>query len=61
MEEDYEIKVVESDHVLVHVKLLPLMRYVNKGDIGFVEFRRGEAFLVGFIRRGSGQVSLDDF
>lgn len=32
----------------VHVKLLSLIHYASKGDIGFVKFRRGEAFIVGF-------------
>lgn len=33
---------------LIHVKLLPLIQYAAKGDIGFVKFRRGKAFIVGF-------------
>ena len=33
---------------LIHVKLLPLIHYAEKGDIGFIKFRRGEAFIVGF-------------
>lgn len=33
---------------LVHAKLLSLIHYADKGDIGFVKFRRGEAFIVGF-------------
>ena len=33
---------------LIHVKLLPLIRYAERGDIGFIKFRRGEAFIVGF-------------
>lgn len=33
---------------LIHVKLLPLIQYAEKGDIGFIKFRRGEAFIVGF-------------
>lgn len=32
----------------VHAKLLSLIHYASKGDIGFVKFRRGEAFIVGF-------------
>ena len=33
---------------LIHAKLLPLIHYAEKGDIGFIKFRRGEAFIVGF-------------
>ena len=33
---------------LIHVKLLPLIQYAAKGDIAFIKFRRGEAFIVGF-------------
>ena len=33
---------------LIHAELLPLMDYVEKGDIGFIKFKRGEAFIVGF-------------
>lgn len=33
---------------LIHAKLLPLIQYAAKGDIAFVKFRRGEAFIVGF-------------
>ena len=38
---------------LIHVKLLPLIQYAAKGDIGFVKFRRGEAYIVGF-RKNKG-------
>lgn len=37
----------------IHAKLLSLMHYACKGDIGFVKFRRGEAFIVGF-RKNKG-------
>ena len=43
----------ESYSALIHVKLLPLIHYATKGDIGFVKFRRGEAFIVGF-RKNKG-------
>ena len=33
---------------LIHAKLLPLIRYAEKGDTGFIKFRKGEAFIVGF-------------
>ena len=33
---------------LIHAKLLPLIHYAEKGDIGFIKFRRGEPFIVGF-------------
>lgn len=33
---------------LIHAKLLPLIRYAERGDIGFIKFKRGEAFIVGF-------------
>lgn len=36
---------------LIHVKLLPLIHYVEKGDTGFIKFRRGEAFIVGFKKK----------
>ena len=32
---------------LIHAKLLPLIRYAEKGDTGFIKFRKGEAFIVG--------------
>ena len=32
----------------IHAKLLSLMHYAAEGDIGFVKFRRGEAYIVGF-------------
>ena len=38
---------------LTHVKLLPLIQYATKGDTGFIKFRRGEAFIVGF-RKNKG-------
>ena len=43
----------ESYSTLIHVKLLPLIHYAAKGDIGFVKFRRGEAYIVGF-RKNKG-------
>ena len=33
---------------LIHAKLLPLIRYAERGDIGFIKFKREEAFIVGF-------------
>ena len=33
---------------LIHSKLLSLIHYAAEGDIGFVKFIRGEAYLVGF-------------
>ena len=33
---------------LIHVKLLPLIHYVEKGDTGFIKFKNGEAFIIGF-------------
>ena len=36
---------------LIHRNLLPLIRYAEKGDVGFIKFRRGEAFIVGFRKR----------
>ena len=33
---------------LIHVKLLPLIQYAEKGDTGFIKFKKGEAFIVGF-------------
>ena len=38
---------------LIHAKLLPLIQYASKGDIAFVKFRRGEAFIVGFRKNRS--------
>lgn len=38
----------KSYHALVHVKLLPLIQYANKGDTGFIKFKNGEAFIIGF-------------
>ncbi|MBQ3407938.1 MAG: hypothetical protein IJH12_01885 [Clostridia bacterium] len=38
----------KSYHALVHVELLPLIQYAEKGDTGFIKFRNGEAFIVGF-------------
>lgn len=37
----------------IHVKLLSLIQYAAKGDVGFVKFIRGEAFIVGF-RKNKG-------
>ena len=37
----------------IHAKLLSLIQYAAKGDVGFVKFRRGEAFIVGF-RKNKG-------
>jgi len=40
----------------IHAKLLSLMHYASKGDIGFVKFKRGEAFIVGFRKnKGAGK------
>ncbi len=41
----------KSYPALIHVKLLPLIHYVEKGDTGFIKFRRGEAFIVGFKKK----------
>jgi hypothetical protein len=38
----------KSYHALIHVKLLPLIHYASKGDIGFIRFKNGEAFIIGF-------------
>jgi len=38
----------KSYHALIHVKLLPLIQYANKGDTGFIKFKNGEAFIIGF-------------
>ena len=32
----------------IHSKLLPLIHYATAGDIGFIKFIRGEAYIVGF-------------
>ena len=46
----------ESYSTLIHVKLLPLIHYAAKGDVAFVKFRRGEAFIVGFRKnKGAGK------
>lgn len=40
----------------IHAKLLSLIQYAAKGDVGFVKFRRGEAFIVGFRKnKGAGK------
>lgn len=36
---------------LIHVKLLPLIQYAEKGDTGFIKFKKGEAFIVGFKKK----------
>ena len=33
---------------LIHSKLLPLIQYAEKGDTGFIKFKKGEAFIIGF-------------
>jgi hypothetical protein len=38
----------KSYHALIHVKLLPLIHYASKGDTGFIRFKNGEAFIIGF-------------
>ena len=43
---------------LIHAKLLPLIHYAAKGDIGFVKFRRGEAFIVGFRKNNRGDLNV---
>ena len=43
---------------LIHTKLLPLIHYAAKGDIGFVKFRRGEAFIVGFRKNNRGDLNV---
>ena len=40
-----------SYSALIHVKLLPLIQYAEKGDTGFIKFRNGEAFIVGFKKK----------
>ena len=40
-----------SYSALIHVKLLPLIQYAEKGDIGFIKFKKGEAFIVGFKKK----------
>lgn len=32
----------------IHAKLLPLMNFADKGDLGFIKFKNNEAFIVGF-------------
>ena len=46
----------KSYSTLVHVKLMPLIHYAARGDVAFVKFRRGEAFIVGF-RKNKGDKS----
>ena len=36
---------------IIHDKLLSLIQYAAKGDIGLIKFIRGEAFIVGFRKR----------
>ena len=36
---------------LIHAKLLPLIRYAEKGDTGFIRFKKGEAFIIGFQKK----------
>ena len=43
---------------LIHVKLLPLIQYATKGDIGFIKFRRGEAFIVGFRKNKGADINV---
>ena len=43
---------------LIHAKLLPLIQYAAKGDIAFVKFRRGEAFIVGFRKNRSADSNV---
>ena len=38
----------KSYNALIHAKLLPLSHYIEKDDIGFIKFKNGEAFIVGF-------------
>ena len=40
----------------IHARLLSLMHYASKGDIGFIKFRRGEVLIVGFRKsKGAGK------
>ena len=34
--------------VSIHAELLPLIQYAEKGDTGFIRFKNGEAFIIGF-------------
>ncbi len=43
---------------LIHAKLMSLIHYASKGDIGFVKFRRGEAFLVGFRKTNRDDINV---
>ena len=38
---------------VIHSKLLPLIHYATAGDIGFIKFIRGEAYIVGFRKNRS--------
>lgn len=31
-----------------HVELQPLIQYAEKGDTGFIRFKNGEAYIIGF-------------
>jgi hypothetical protein len=42
----------------IHVKLMPLIHYATKGDVAFVKFRRGEAFIVGFRKNRNGDSNV---
>ena len=42
----------------IHAKLLSLMHYAAEGDIGFVKFRRGEAYIVGFRKNKGAQKNV---
>ena len=32
----------------IHAKLLPLINFADKGDLGFIKFKNNEAYIVGF-------------
>ena len=49
-----------SYSTLIHVKLQPLINYAEKGDIGFICFRNGEAFIIGF-RKNNGADKNEGF
>lgn len=39
---------IKAYSTLIHAELLPLIQYAERGDTGFIKFKQGEAFIVGF-------------
>lgn len=49
----------KSYHVTIHKDLKDSMIFASKNDTAIVKFRRGEAYLIGFIKKGVDEKCLE--